>query len=83
MSANDSRRGLLKLMLRNPALRKNLRSRSLIDEGLAGLCEAFDEASEALDRFVLHHDADPALIIEYRALCAEIEADVIRRCLAD
>ena len=81
MSAAD-RRGLLKLMLKMPALRGQLQVLSARDEGILGLCGAFDDATDTLERLRL---SDPErhrlIILEYENICAEIEQDIIKICI--
>ena len=83
MSAATDRLGLLKLMLKMPALRGQLQVFSARDAGLLSLCGAFGDASDTLERLRL---ADPEknreIILEYEKLCAEIEEDVIQACLS-
>jgi hypothetical protein len=46
------------------------------------LCEAYDEATEALQRFHSNLvDKDAEMIVEYEAICAEIEADIVKICV--
>ena len=82
MSAAD-RRGLLKLMLKMPALRGQLQVLSARDEGVLSLSGAFDDATDTLERLRL---SDPVrhrlIILEYENICAEIEQDVIKICIS-
>jgi hypothetical protein len=82
MSAAD-RRGLLKLMLKMPALRGQLQALSARDEGVLSLCGAFDDATDTLERLRL---SDPErhrlVILEYESICAEIEQDIIKICMS-
>lgn len=80
--ADIERRGLMKLMLRMPALRGKLQLLCAVNADLLGLCGAFEEASSTLDR--LRKENLPmnfAAINEYETLCEEIEADIIERCI--
>jgi hypothetical protein len=82
MSAAEDRRGLLKLMLKMPALRGQLQVLSAKDEGIFSLCGAFDDATETLERLrranpEQHHD----IILEYVNICAEIEQEIIEICM--
>ncbi|MGH6862586.1 MAG: hypothetical protein ACRECY_20270, partial [Phyllobacterium sp.] len=49
MSTAD-RRGLLKLMLKLPGLRRQLLVLSAKDEGALSLCGAYDDATDTLER---------------------------------
>jgi hypothetical protein len=82
MSAAADRRGLLKLMLKMPALRGQLQVLSAKDEGILSLCGAFDDATDTLERLrrvnpERHHD----IILEYENICAEIEQEIIEICM--
>lgn len=81
MSAAADRRGLSKLMLKLPALRRQLQILSATDEGVLSLCGAFDDATDTLERLrrtdpERHHD----MILEYENICAEIEQDIFKIC---
>jgi hypothetical protein len=82
MSAAADRRGLLKLMLKMPALRGQLQYLSVRDEGMLSLCGAFDDATDTLERLRRgdldrHHD----IVLEYENICAEIEQEIIKICM--
>lgn len=82
MSAAD-RRGLLKLMLKMPALRGQLQVLSARDEGVLSLCGAFDDATDTLERLRLSDQEQHHLIIlEYENICSEIEQDIIKICMS-
>jgi hypothetical protein len=82
MSAAADRRGLLKLMLKMPALREQLRILSAGDEGILGLCGAFDDATDTLDRLRRNNpERHSAVILEYENICAEIEQEIIEICM--
>lgn len=76
-----NQRGLIKLMLKMPALRGRLQVLSKRSPELMNLCGAFEEASETLERLI--HD-DEMLNIdkikEYKNVCQEIENEVIYFC---
>jgi hypothetical protein len=82
MSNGLQQRGLLKLMLKLPTVRGKLQVLSARGGPLEGLCEAYDEATEALQRFHSNLvDKDAEMIVEYEAICAEIEADIVKICV--
>lgn len=82
-SRDASHRGLLKLMLRLPALRDELQLIWPSELSLRELCEAYEQATLTFDRFITHPgEAGPGIIEEYRLLCRELETDVTARCLA-
>jgi hypothetical protein len=75
-------RGLLKLMLKLPAMRGRLQIVAASSRSLADIFEAYEEASEMLERLRQQgNKADSALLAEYENVCSEIESDVIRYCL--
>lgn len=76
-------RGLLKLMLKLPALRGQLQLISAKNQSLASLCEAYEEASSMLDRQRRLAPLDHSMISEYELICREIEEEVISVCIAD
>jgi len=75
-------RGLLKLMLRLPSLRGELRILwQKQDGGLEPLCEAYEDATAMLERLLKSTDIDEyGLVEEYRGVCLELETDVVARC---
>lgn len=75
--------GLSRLMMRLPATRPKIRAAAASQPDLYELCGAYGEACAALDRMRKDMSADPAIIIEYEIICAEIEADVLRTLLGD
>jgi hypothetical protein len=78
---DHNRRGLVKLMLKMPALRGRLQILSATNAGVFGLCGAFEEASTTLERLRKENSrADQAVMREYEALCAEIEEEIIEFC---
>lgn len=78
-----AKRGLWRLMLKLPALRGQLQLLDGRSEALASLCEAYEDASTALER-MLHEPGDNRcpLVEEYLTICVEIESDVIQYCLS-
>lgn len=78
--AKINRRGLLKLMLRMPAMRDRLQLLSANDNVLA-LCGAFEDASATLER--LQRDrtgVNGTTIVEYEQLCRDIEREILELC---
>lgn len=74
-------RGLLKLMLKMPALRGRLQIVSARDNNLLSLCGAFEEASATLDRLRRQRlESDAGKISEYERICDEIEQEIISIC---
>lgn len=79
-TAHD-RRGLLRLMLKMPALRGTLQILSATNSDLLGLCGAYEDASTALERLRKERgNANRAAIAEYEELCTDLETDIIRMC---
>jgi hypothetical protein len=77
----QNRRGLVRLMLKLPALRGRLQILSATNAGVFSLCGAFEEASATLDRLRKENSqVDPAVIREYETLCEEIEREIIEMC---
>lgn len=75
-------RGLMRLMLRLPALRGKLQIMSMRKPELLGLCGAFEDATSTLERLRKDHRAcDQEAIAEYETMCAEIEQEVIEICM--
>ncbi|MBP1886844.1 hypothetical protein J2Z50_005147 [Ensifer mexicanus] len=81
MSGEHRQRGLLKLMLKLPALRGKLQLLSARDPSLQSLFEAYDEATSMLDRQRSSQLQDRAVLTEYELICREIEEEVIAICL--
>lgn len=78
---NAAHRGMLKLMLRLPSLREELRRLWPADPSFEALCEAYEDATTTLERLVKHPgDGDEELVEEYRAVCRALETDVVVRC---
>jgi hypothetical protein len=82
--ADHNRAGLAKLMLKMPALRGKLQVLSAKHAELYSLCGAFGDASATLERLRRNQtNPDSAVIADYENLCAELEQDIIRICLAE
>ncbi|TPM94831.1 MULTISPECIES: hypothetical protein [unclassified Mesorhizobium] len=78
---DHDRRGLLRLMIKMPALRGMLQILSATDPHLLGLCGAYEDANVALDRLRKEKgNANRDAIAEYEELCTELETDIIRMC---
>jgi hypothetical protein len=74
--------GRLKLMLRLPAQRTELEEIGTRESALDGLFDAYNEATDMLHRLLqVSPPTDGALALEYRKICSEIEADVVRYLL--
>jgi hypothetical protein len=81
-SKGAAQRGLLKLMLKLPAVRGPLQILSGRSTSLSGICEAYDDATDMLEKLQAGRvKGGDSLLDEYRTICSEIEDDVIRRCL--
>ena len=77
----QNRRGLVKLMLKMPALRGRLQILSATNAGVFSLCGAFEEASSTLDRLRKERTlVEPSVIHEYETLCEDIEREIIDMC---
>ncbi|MBP1872821.1 hypothetical protein LPJGGPFB_05553 [Ensifer adhaerens] len=83
MPNEAKQRGLLKLMLKLPALRGQLQLLTAKNMPLASLCEAYDEADAMLDRQRRRDPQDTSMVSEYELICLEIEEEVISICLAN
>jgi hypothetical protein len=79
--SEHNRRGLVKLMLRVPALRERLQAVSASNADMFSLCGAYEDASSTLDRLRKEKSQkNPAIISEYERLCEEIEQEIIEIC---
>jgi hypothetical protein len=77
----QNRRGLVKLMLKMPALRGRLQILSATNAGMFSLCGAFEEASTTLERLRKEKSqVDQAVVREYERLCDDIEREIIAMC---
>jgi hypothetical protein len=74
-SRGNAQRGLRRLMLKLPSKRPQLQALAVSSLVIRDLFEAYDEACIALECFRL---ANSSLVEEYEALCAELEADIMR-----
>jgi hypothetical protein len=72
--------GLLKLMMRLPALRGELQIIHGHDTTLKDLAEAYEEASRTLAELRGDPGCDRRLLREYETVCADIESDVVKLC---
>lgn len=78
-ASSASKSGLSKLMLKLPSVRTELRQ--LVSEPLIGLFEAYDEASNMLEKLRRNESEATSLSLEYETICKEIEEDVLQYCL--
>ncbi|MGV2818331.1 hypothetical protein [Phyllobacterium sp.] len=68
-------------MLKLPAMRGQLQMESAKNKALVGLCDAFDDATTALDELNRDPRSNADLIKEYETICSEIESEVIDLCI--
>jgi hypothetical protein len=81
MEIEQNRRGLVKLMLKMPALRGRLQILCATNDGVFSLCGAFEDASTTLDRLRKEGaQVDQGVLSEYETLCDEIEKEIIALC---
>jgi hypothetical protein len=81
-ACRSKQRGLLRLMLKLPLLRGQLQILAGRSMPLGELCQAYGEASAMLERVENGRlSSEEGLVVEYRFLCADIEAEVIQYCL--
>jgi hypothetical protein len=80
MSRDIASGGLLKLMIRLPALRGELQVIFGRDETFRELTFAYYEATEMLARLQGDSTADRTLLNEYKAVCTDIENEVVTLC---
>jgi hypothetical protein len=79
-----SHQGLVKLMLKMPALRGRLQILSRRDPDVLDLYAAFGEASATLERLLKENDpSNREKVEEYRNICDEIENDIISLCATE
>ncbi len=79
-----SHQGLVKLMLKMPALRGRLQILSRRNPDVLDLCAAFGEASVTLERLLRENSpSEREKIEEYRSICDEIESDIISLCATE
>ncbi len=77
MEAKSAKRGLRRLMIKLPAMRRQLETEYAANLDFIGLCEAFEEASSSLDRSYRDTTVPSAIIVECEAVCAEIENEIL------
>lgn len=78
---DHGRRGLIKLMLKMPALRGRLQLLSVTNPDMFSLCAAFEEANSTLERLKKEKTFwNQSTIAEYETLCVEIETEIIEMC---
>ncbi|PQZ29328.1 hypothetical protein CQZ93_03425 [Ochrobactrum vermis] len=77
---STSKRGMIKLMLKLPTVRDDIKRSQ--GEPLLSLAEAYQIASDVLDKLRLSRNADSALFAEYEKVCREIEFEVTEYCLS-
>lgn len=75
------RTGLLRLILKVPAMRGSLQDLYARDACVRALCEAYGDACATLGRFRSDPRATVSHVAEYETLCLEIESDLIERCI--
>lgn len=75
-----SKRGMIKLMLKLPSVRDDIKRSE--GEPLLSLAEAYQIASEVLDKLRLSDKEDSSLFAEYEKVCREIELEVTEYCLS-
>ena len=81
IEAEHNRRGLMRLMLKVPALRDKLQRLTASNADLFSLCGAFEDASSTLDQLRCgKSQASSTVITEYEQLCAEIEREIVEFC---
>ncbi|MFU0507147.1 hypothetical protein [Pseudaminobacter sp. NGMCC 1.201702] len=74
----QAERGAKRLMLRLPALRRQIEV--LVSNGeICALCTAFEDATTTLDR-LRKEKASTVIIRDYEQICAEIECEVVALC---
>lgn len=83
VAKHTTEQGLARLMMRLPATRATIRAAAAGQSHLYELCGAYGEDCSILDHMRKDMLADPAIIVEYEIICAEIEANVLRTLLGD
>jgi hypothetical protein len=80
--AQANRRGLLRLMLRIPELRDQLREVVARDDDALSLCGAFEDASATLEQMRMDETRRHAdILVEYEDICRQIEDEIRMICL--
>ena len=81
IEAEHNRRGLMRLMLKAPALRAKLQRLTASNADLFSLCGAFEDATSTLDQLRRQKSqASSTVITEYEHSCDEIEREIIEFC---
>jgi hypothetical protein len=81
VEAEHNRRGLMRLMLKVPALRGKLQRLTASNADLFSLCGAFEDASSTLDQLRREtSQASATVLTEYEQLCGEIEREIVEFC---
>jgi hypothetical protein len=75
-------KGLLRLMVRLPAIRGELQIIHGRDPLIRDLTEAYGDAIETLASLQSNPVSQHGLIREYETICADIEEEIVRRCAA-
>jgi hypothetical protein len=75
-------KGLLRLMVKLPAIRGELQIIHGRDELVRDLTEAYEDAIETLTCLQSNSISQQGMIREYEAICADIEEEIVRRCAA-
>jgi hypothetical protein len=75
-------KGLLRLMVKLPAIRGELQIIYGRDELIRDLAEAYEDAIETLAGLQSNAISKHGMIREYEAICADIEEEIVRRCAA-
>lgn len=75
-------KGLLRLMVRLPAIRGELQIIHGRDELIRDLTDAYEDAIETLAGLQLNPISKRDLIREYEVICSDIEEEIVRRCAA-
>jgi hypothetical protein len=79
--AQANRRGLLRLMLRIPELRDQLREVVARDDDALSLCGAFEDASVTLEQMRMDETRRHAdILVEYEDICRQIEDEIRMIC---
>lgn len=83
-AASRAEKGLRRLMLRLPSSRLQLLMlHRQQPEAIAGLCEAYEDASVMYFSVLRRDDPAQSIILEeYRQICSEIEDEISRYCVS-
>ncbi|MEJ5021094.1 hypothetical protein WH297_15335 [Ochrobactrum vermis] len=74
----DAKKGIIKLMLRIPLVRKELKNTQ--NEALLALAEAYQDASSTLEQIAISGQYKEDILDEYKLICTEIEMEVLSYC---